>query len=404
MSDLDFSKALSVSELNVYIKDRLEEDFFLSSLLLRGEISNFKSYPSGHCYFTLKDSQSTVSAVIWNTYAGKLDFHPKDGDEVLVHGRISVYPPRGSYQLSIDHMELFGLGAELIRLQKLKEKLQKEGLFDASRKRKLPRFPKKVAVIAGKDSAGLRDIEVNLLRRFPLVELAVFPALVQGKQAPEDLRRALVLAKDSGSDVLILARGGGSSEDLSAFNDEALVRALASYPSPIISAVGHEVDVTLCDLVADVRVSTPTAAAVLAVPDKNELYQDLDEALMRLGNAIEADLRRYKGQVEQLSSRSFFLRPETLYSSKREKLGETLRRLLLGVNRQILSKKENAKTLEAKLSAMNPYEVLRRGYSITEDESGKPITSVMSLREGQRLKTRMKDGIITSEVLSVTED
>ena len=163
-------------------------------------------------------------------------------------------------------------------------------------------------------------------------------------------------------------------------------------------------DVTLCDLVADVRVSTPTAAAVLAVPDKNELYQDLDEALMRLGNAIEADLRRYKGQVEQLSSRSFFLRPETLYSSKREKLGETLQRLLLGVNRQILSKKENAKTLEAKLSAMNPYEVLRRGYSITEDENGKPITSAASLREGQRLKTRMKDGIITSEVLSVTED
>lgn len=391
-------ETLTVSELNAYIKSKLEGDFLLSSLYLRAEISNFKVYPSGHCYFTLKDKDSMISAVMWASSTYKLSFRPKDGDEVLVHGRVAVYPPRGSYQLSVDHMELFGLGAELLRLEKLKAKLAAEGLFDPSRKRRLPKFPRRVGVIAGKGSAGLRDIVVNIYNRFPLVELVQFPSLVQGKEAPADLIAAFSRAQRANLDVLIIGRGGGSSEDLGAFNDEALVRALAKSRCPVISAVGHEVDTTLTDLVADLRVSTPTGAAVAAVPDKNEIYQTLDDSLMRLENAISAKISRLSTQLGYLSGRSFFLRPESLYEDRIEKLQVTARRLDLGISAQINAKAEHLKRLKEKLSALNPYQVLNRGYSISVDDSGKVIDSVEAVKAGQRIYTRAKDGIIESEV------
>ncbi len=391
-------ETLTVSELNAYIKSKLEGDFLLSSLYLRAEISNFKVYPSGHCYFTLKDKDSMISAVMWASSTYKLSFRPKDGDEVLVHGRVAVYPPRGSYQLSVDHMELFGLGAELLRLEKLKAKLAAEGLFDPSRKRRLPKFPRRVGVIAGKGSAGLRDIVVNIYNRFPLVELVQFPSLVQGKEAPADLIAAFQRAQQANLDVLIIGRGGGSSEDLGAFNDEALVRALAKSRCPVISAVGHEVDTTLTDLVADLRVSTPTGAAVAAVPDKNEIYQTLDDSLMRLENAISAKISRLSTQLGYLSGRSFFLRPESLYEDRIEKLRVTARRLDLGISAQINAKAEHLKRLKEKLSALNPYQVLNRGYSISVDDSGKVIDSVEAVKAGQRIYTRAKDGIIESEV------
>ena len=391
-------ETLTVSELNAYIKSKLEGDFLLSSLYLRAEISNFKVYPSGHCYFTLKDKDSMISAVMWASSTYKLSFRPKDGDEVLVHGRVAVYPPRGSYQLSVDHMELFGLGAELLRLEKLKAKLAAEGLFDPSRKRRLPKFPRRVGVIAGKGSAGLRDIVVNIYNRFPLVELVQFPSLVQGKEAPADLIAAFSRAQRANLDVLIIGRGGGSSEDLGAFNDEALVRALAKSRCPVISAVGHEVDTTLTDLVADLRVSTPTGAAVAAVPDENEIYQTLDDSLMRLENAISAKISRLSTQLGYLSGRSFFLRPESLYEDRIEKLQVTARRLDLGISAQINAKAEHLKRLKEKLSALNPYQVLNRGYSISVDDSGKVIDSVEAVKAGQRIYTRAKDGIIESEV------
>ncbi|MDY6393110.1 MAG: exodeoxyribonuclease VII large subunit [Bacilli bacterium] len=391
-------ETLTVSELNAYIKSKLEGDFLLSSLYLRAEISNFKVYPSGHCYFTLKDKDSMISAVMWASSTYKLSFRPKDGDEVLVHGRVAVYPPRGSYQLSVDHMELFGLGAELLRLEKLKAKLAAEGLFDPSRKRRLPKFPRRVGVIAGKGSAGLRDIVVNIYNRFPLVELVQFPSLVQGKEAPADLIAAFSRAQQANLDVLIIGRGGGSSEDLGAFNDEALVRALANSRCPVISAVGHEVDTTLTDLVADLRVSTPTGAAVAAVPDKNEIYQTLDDSLMRLENAISAKISRLSTQLGYLSGRSFFLRPESLYEDRIEKLQVTARRLDLGISAQINAKAEYLKRLKEKLFALNPYQVLNRGYSISVDDSGKVIDSVEAVKAGQRIYTRAKDGIIESEV------
>ena len=397
-------ETISVSELNAYIKTKLEGDFLLHDIALRAEISNFKSYPSGHSYFTLKDKDSMISAVMWATYASKLRFVPKDGDEVLVHGSIAVYPPRGTYQLTVHSMEPFGLGAELLRLQQLKEKLAKEGLFDESRKRPLPKFPKKVGVIAGKGSAGLRDIVVNIHNRWPLVNLIEFPSLVQGKEAPKALIEAFHKAQSENLDVLIIARGGGSSEDLGAFNDEALIRELAKSSCPIISAVGHEVDTTLADLVADKRVSTPTAAAVAAVPDKNEIYQGLDEYLDRLQNATESLLRRYKQKVDYLSDRAFFKRPESLYSAQVEKLEITRQRLTKDFENYMALKKARVDALGAKLTALNPTNVLDRGYSIVLDEKGAPMRSIAQAKQGQSIKTRLKDGIIESTITKTVKE
>ena len=393
-------ETISVSELNAYIKAKLEGDFLLSSVYLRAEISNFKIYPSGHCYFTLKDKDSMISAVMWASSAMRLSFRPKDGDEVLCHGRVGVYPPRGSYQFSVDQMELFGLGAELLRLEQLKKKLAAEGLFDADRKRPLPRFPRRVGVIAGKDSAGLRDIVVNIYNRWPIIELVQFPSLVQGKEAPKDLIANFNKAQEADLDVLIVARGGGSSEDLMAFNDEGLVRALATSNCPVISAVGHEVDVTLTDLVADKRVSTPTGAAVAAVPDKNEIFQGLDESLTRLQNAILGRLERLKTKLGYLSGRSFFLRPESLYHDKIEKLETMRHRLELGVGNQMQRKSQQVNALSQKLGALDPYKVLGRGYSILMDEQGKPVTKTQDVEIGEHIKTRLKDGIIESQVVA----
>ena len=390
--------AVSVSELNAYIQTKLEGDPRLGSVFLRGEISNFKSYASGHCYFTLKDSKTMISGVMWGSYAKGLSFRPKDGDEVLVHGRVAVYPPRGSYQFSVDHMELYGQGAELLRLQELKAKLAAEGLFDPAKKKPLPRFPKTVAVIAGKDSAGMKDIVVNLLRRWPLVRLLTYPALVQGKDAPKDIMAKLQIAQGQSPDVLIIARGGGSSEDLSAFNDEALVRALALRKCPVISAVGHEIDTTLTDLVADLRVSTPTAAAVAAVPDKFEVYQTLDGAYDGLIDAVNGKIRLLRRELDSLSSRPFFTRPGSIYEDKLEKLGLTHERLKRAMSSLLEAKKHMVERARDKLGALDPHAVLTRGYTMTLDKKGKPLTSVKSLREGDTLKTCLADGIITSTI------
>ncbi len=390
--------AVSVTELNAYIQARLERDPKLGSLFLRAEISNFKSYGSGHCYFTLKDDKSMISGVMWGSYARDLTFRPKDGDEVLVHGRVAVYPPRGSYQFSVDHMELYGLGAELLRLQELKNKLAAEGLFDAAKKKPLPRFPNSVAVIAGKDSAGMKDIVVNLLRRWPLVRLMTYPALVQGKDAPKDIMAKIDLAAQTNPDVLIIARGGGSSEDLSAFNDEALVRKLANRKCPVISAVGHEIDTTLTDLVADLRVSTPTAAAVASVPDKFEIYQTLDGAYDALADAINGKIRLLRRELDSLSSRPFFTRPGSIYQDHLEKLELTNERLKRAMTALLENKKHAVERQKAKMDALDPRAVLTRGYSMTMDSEGKPVTGVGALHRGDSLKTCLSDGIIVSTI------
>ncbi len=411
---------LSVSELNSRIQAILECDEGLSSVFLKGEISNFKIYPSGHAYFSLKDEESIVSAVMWASSASRLSFRPNNGDKVLVHGRISVYPPRGSYQLTVASMRKDGEGDERRKLRELALKLKSEGLFDEARKRPLPRFPKRIAVIAGSGSAGMRDIEVNLSKRWPLAEILSFPSLVQGKQAPLDLIRNLEKAKEASPDVLIIGRGGGSSEDLGAFNDEALVRALALFPVPFVSAVGHEVDVTLTDLVADKRVSTPTGAAVACVPDQYEIMQRLDEAERKLDAEMSMIFGVLREKIEKYQAKPYFKNPDGLYANELEKL-KSMSSRLDGAFRNVLKEKSNEAmyreslfaplipsrlstarqkvlALDSRLEALNPEKVLLRGYSITLSADGKPLRSTKQLAVGDEIKTRLKDGVIISKV------
>ena len=392
------NEALSVSELTDMIKRTLEGDPRFLSIVLHGEISNFKVYSSGHAYFSLKDKNAVISAVMWASYVHGLDFLPKDGDEVLVHGRMNVYPPRGSYSLSIDRMERYGQGEALLKLRQLAEKLQKEGLFDPERKRPLKKYPEHIGVIAGRGSAGLRDIEVNLLRRYPIVKLHVFPSLVQGQEAPKALLEAFYKAQELPLDTLIIARGGGSSEDLGAFNDEALVRAVATSKCPVIAAVGHEVDVTLIDLVADMRVSTPTAAAVAAVPLIDDIRYELDEDLETMNVSINRKIRNLQDNLKMLSNRSFFLHPETIYQEKKTRLEEQGKRLSMIISHLLETKRTNLSNLSGRLEAIHPRNVLNRGYSMVEDKKGHVVTSTSQLQVGDQLKVRMKDGAVITSV------
>lgn len=411
---------LSVSELNARIKYLLEGDEGLGSVFLRAEISNFKVYPSGHAYFTLKDEGSMISAVMWASSLAYLKFRPDNGDKVLVHGKITVYPPKGNYQLTVASMQKDGEGEERKRLRELALKLKKEGLFDESRKRALPLIPKRIAIIAGRGSAGMRDIEVNLAKRWPLAEVLAFPSLVQGKEAPAELIENLEKAKKAKPDVLIIGRGGGSSEDLGAFNDEALVRALSSFPVPSISAVGHEIDVTLTDLVADRRVSTPTAAAIACVPDQYEVMQRLDDMERKIDSEMSSVLNLARERVEKYLSKPYFKNPKALYSNEMEKLNGIGARLDNGMKNILELKgkelsyassrlkplsisrlglcKERLKSLDSRLEALNPEKVLNRGYSITLTSDGKPLRSKKQLSVGETIRTRLKDGIIVSKI------
>ena len=390
--------AFSVSELTNIIKYTLESSPRLNDITLHGEISNYKVYASGHAYFSLKDKGAVISAVMWSNYVRGLDFSPKDGDEVLIHGKINVYPPRGSYSLSIDSMERYGEGEALLKLRALAEKLQKEGLFDPERKRPIKAYPEHIGVIAGRGSAGLRDIEVNLLRRYPIVHLHVFPSLVQGAEAPKALLEAFYKAQQLPLDTLIIARGGGSSEDLGAFNDEALVRAVATSKCPVIAAVGHEVDVTLIDLVADLRVSTPTAAAVASTPLVDDIRLGLDESLVLMQNAVSRKLTRYKEKLSMLSNRNFFLHPESIYGDKKKDILDQGKKLSLLLTHRLEQEKERLTGLSNRLNALHPQNVLNRGYSMVEDDKGKVVTSIDKLSIGDKLKIKMKDGSLLSRI------
>lgn len=395
---------ITVSQLTSLIKSSLENDPRFLSIYMHGEISNFKVYPSGHAYFSLKDKDAVISSMMWQTYVRGLSFAPKDGDEVVVHGKLSVYPPRGSYSIVVDRMERYGEGEALKKLRLLAEKLSKEGLFDPSRKRPIKAYPTHVGVIAGRGSAGLRDIEVNLLRRYPIVELHVFPSLVQGIDAPKALLEAFQLAQTYPLDTLIIARGGGSSEDLGAFNDETLVRALATSRCPVIAAVGHEVDVTLVDLVADLRVSTPTAAAVAATPNKEDIYQFLDDASLRSGEALKKHINMLKERLNMLSQRSFFLHPESIYQEKQKELQEKQSRISLSYKHLIDRKAALLQNLSDRLTSVNPNNVLKRGYSIAIGSDGKILTSIATIQTNDTLKVKLQDGSLTVQTLSKEEN
>lgn len=366
----------SVSDINSYIKSVLSTDDKLKFIRIRGEISNFKAYPSGHLYFSLKDNDSVISAVMFNNYAKRIAFSPKNGDEVIVLASVDAYVPRGSYNLNVYEMDEVGLGQQLIELEKLKKKLQSEGLFDGSRKRPINIFPKAIGVITAPNGAAIRDIVTNLKRRYPIVDIYVFPSLVQGEGAPKELLKAFYKSQEYDLDTLIIGRGGGASEDLSAFNDEALIRAVATSKMPIIAAVGHEIDSTLLDYIADKRASTPTGAAELATVDLREIEKEFDYSSLTMEQALLDKIKEKKEELEEL----------------KEELDESL-------TEKVNDQKEDLKNLEKQLNLLNPKTILSRGYSITLDENGKAIKSVKNVKNNQVVKTIVNEGEFTSVII-----
>lgn len=376
-----------------------DNDFVLRGLRLKGEISNLKRHSNGHVYFTLKDDESSIRAVLFSSYTRFMPSTIKDGDEVFVQGSVSVYPSRGEYQFYAKAMELVGSGALLLEFELLKKKLAAEGLFDQSRKRLPKRLPSCVGVISAPNSAAMADIVTNLLRRNPLLEVITFPAQVQGQGAAESLLNALKNAENSDIDTLIIGRGGGASEDLSAFNNESLVRYAAEFPVPIISAVGHEIDFTLIDYVADARASTPTAAAELATIDKREIYQQLDQLSEDLDYYLKSKISTLISKVELIKNKAFFTNPKNMYSESLIKVENTEKIL----NNLILFKLKTFKDIIAskdnQLEALSPRKVLSRGFALIENENGEIIKSVNDVEINQKVKTCLSDGIITSQVI-----
>ena len=371
----------SVTDINNYIKAVLTSDEKLKFIKIRGEISNFKPYPSGHLYFSLKDDNSVISAVMFNNYAKKIIFSPKNGDEVVVLASVDAYVPRGSYNLTVYEMEEVGQGALLIELEKLKKKLAAEGLFDASRKRKINIFPKAIGVITAPNGAAVRDIVTNIKRRYPIADIYVFPSLVQGEQAPKELLNAFLKAQEYDLDTIIIGRGGGASEDLSAFNDENLVRAIANSKMPVIAAVGHEIDSTLVDFVADARASTPTGAAELATVDRREIEKEFAYSVMQMEQALYKYIKNRKEDLDSLE----------------EELNEAMTYI-------IDSRKDDLKSYKDTLEILNPQNILNRGYSITMDEKGKVIKSVNNLKPNQKIITTLSDGKAVSEIKDIKEN
>ncbi len=390
---------ISVTTLNTLIKYKLEGESDLRGLYVKGEISNWKIYKSG-VFFDLKDEQgSVISCILWGNYVSRLNFIPKDGDEVIAFGNITVYAARGRYSLQVYQMELYGYGAALIALENLKKKLAKEGLFDESRKRTIPKMPNTIGVIVGKNSAAESDLRRNITRRWPIANVIFFYAQVQGLEAPKSLIKALEEANETKLDVLIVARGGGSNEDFSAFNDETLVRAFSKCVCPFISAVGHEIDVTLIDYVADLRVSTPTAAAEAATPDQNEIRNFLIESEKEINDSIIEKIGNLRDRINSLAKRSFFVNPASIYEDAKGDLLVTEQRLNSAMKHKVEVLKLKTDSYRSRLNATNPNNVVSRGFSITTDETGKPVTSVKQIKTGQLIKTKLKDGIIISEAL-----
>ena len=369
----------TVSDINNYIKALLNSDESLKYIYVKGEVSNFKMASNGHFYFSLKDDKSMISAMMFSSYANKNAFKPENGQEVVVFGSIDAYVGRGSYSIIVYQMEEVGAGQALLELEKLKKKLKEEGLFDESRKRPINLYPKAIGVITAPNSAAIKDILFNLNRRYPVADVYVFYSAVQGDNAAKELLNAFNIAQTYPLDTLLIGRGGGASEDLSAFNDEALVRAIAGSKMPVIACIGHEIDSTLVDFVADKRASTPTGAAELATIDQREIIQHLAYSLNDMEEAI-------KGRLEKM---------EEDLSSYKEDLNNSLLNLVKQQSQLLVHKK-------ATLEALNPNNVINRGYSLTVDEEGHTV-DIKSVKKGQTIKTILKDGTISSTVVDVED-
>lgn len=436
---------LSVSALTKYIKYKFDQDPHLQSVLIKGELSNFKKHSSGHLYFNVKDKESVISAMMFKGNASKLGFEPKEGDEVLIEARVSVYERRGNYQIYVNKMQLDGIGNLYQKLELLKKKLKKEGYFDQSNKKLIPKYPKKIAVLTASTGAAIRDIHSTINNRYPLVEQIQISTLVQGTQARQDIIEKIQYADSLDVDTIIVGRGGGSIEDLWNFNEEDVVKTLFNCQTPIISAVGHETDFTLSDFVADVRAATPTQAAVIATPDQYELLQQIKQYEYTLSRYIKQYIEHQKKQLNHISSYYKFKQPSLLYDQqiqKRDELERQLNHLLntkvekskhhlkllqqsfnfKNLNQQITQEKQsiyqlhsrlskimsnnitNLKTvLKNKLESLNnlsPTNTMLRGYAIVNKDN-EVVTSTHKLNENDQISLTMKDGSVDATVKKV---
>ncbi len=392
-------KVFTVGQINRYIKNLLENDFILNSLLVQGEISNFKAHSSGHWYFTLKDAQGAISCVIFRQDAMQIPFLPENGMKVILYGHVSLYEKTGQYQLYGEFLEPIGMGALQIAFEQMKEKLAAEGLFDADFKREIPDHVGCIAVITSPTGAAVRDIIQIAKRRDPRVKIAVFPTLVQGESAEEDIVKSLKLANEWGkADVIILGRGGGSMEDLWAFNEEIVARAIFASELPVISAVGHETDFTIADFVSDLRAPTPSAAAELATETLESIKKDLSELTDRLDRDVQAMLTSSKRRLDFLKERPVLKRPLEGIRRTQIYLEEKERLLLRETLRKLEKDKQKLAAAEAGLQAVSPFSIMQRGYAMLMDAKGKPVTTTAAAAVGQALQVRMKDGILQAEV------
>lgn len=396
-------KYLSVSTISRYIKHLLDTDKNLQTIFIKGEISNLKQHSSGHIYFSLKDETSKINAIMFSNNAKKLNFVPTDGTKVLAIGRVSLYEATGNYQIYINEMLEDGVGNLYIAFEKLKEKLSKEGLFQEKYKVLIPKYPAKIGVVTANTGAAIKDIISTIKRRYPIAEVYLFSSLVQGEQAKYDLVKKIEQADQFGVDVIIVGRGGGSIEDLWPFNEEIVAKAIFDCKTPIISAVGHEIDYTIADFVADLRAPTPTGAAEIAVPNIIDIISHLNHLKIRLNESILKNLNLKKLYFDSLRNSYIIKNPNFIYENKRQKLDliETT------LNSNILLKLENNKkeinNLLIQLDLLNPLNILKRGYSLTY-KNNKIVKSIKNIKEKDNLTIKLSDGNINVVVRSVEDE
>ena len=389
----------TVTDLNRHIQGLLDMDPMLHSVCVQGELSNYKIYASGHHYFTLKDSESGISCVFYRFQAAKLRFRPENGMKVRAFGKVEVYPRDGGYKLYCSSLEPEGIGELQLAFMQLKAKLEAEGLFRPEHKKPLPVFPKTIAIITSGSGAAVHDMIGIIGSRWPMTKVIVMPVRVQGVEAPPEIVGAIRYANEFHvADLIITGRGGGSMEELWAFNDERVARAIYASEIPVISAVGHEPDVLISDYVADQRAATPTHAAQLAVPDWRKVADSLASLDVRLRQAMQKRLERLRQSMDNLAAKRVLNDPTVFIDNRRLELDYRFEKLLTATERQFQAKRRSFAALGASLDAMSPLRVLSRGYAIAEDEAGSPLHSVAQLTEGQEFSLRLSDGTASCRV------
>ena len=393
-------KVLSVGQLNDYIKTRLDGDPYLRNVAIRGELSNYKIYPSGHHYFTIKDESGAMKCVMFKSAALRLRFRPENGMKVIAMGSVTVYVRDGVYQLYCTGMVLDGIGDLYAAFEQLKSKLAAQGLFDPAHKKPLPKFPGTIGIVTSSTGAAIHDMLRILRKRYPLTQVKLLPVRVQGAEAPAEIAGAIAYANHHKlADLLIVGRGGGSIEDLWAFNDELVARAIYDSKIPVISAVGHEPDVTISDFVADLRAATPSNAAELAVPDQDALRQTLDDMQNAMAVAMQTRIKRAGERLGSLAGRPVLKSPLAAFESRRKALELLEKRLLSAQSGSLAKQRQRFVAQVSKLDAMSPLKVLTRGYALVAKEDGQLVRSVRDVKPKEPIAVRVSDGTIVASVI-----